>query len=64
MSVPDTIQDVLDARASTGWPTTRAAPSRSRSVIGREFALRLLARITEAGDAHPHARSTSCARSS
>jgi class 3 adenylate cyclase/tetratricopeptide (TPR) repeat protein len=50
VSIPDTIQDVLMARIDR----LDEAPKRAlqiASVIGREFALRLLERISEAGDA-------------
>jgi class 3 adenylate cyclase/tetratricopeptide (TPR) repeat protein len=49
ITVPDRIQDVLMARLDR----LAEGPKRAiqiASVIGREFALRLLARITEAGD--------------
>ncbi|HVO27448.1 MAG TPA: sigma 54-interacting transcriptional regulator [Candidatus Margulisiibacteriota bacterium] len=47
--VPDTVQDVLIARIDRLAEESRRA-IQVASVIGREFALRLLARITEAGD--------------
>lgn len=47
--VPDTIQDVLVARLDRLADDARRA-IQVASVIGREFALRLLARITETGD--------------
>jgi predicted ATPase len=49
VSVPDTIQDVLMARIDRLAEESRRAIQLA-AVIGREFALRLLARITEAGD--------------
>ena len=49
IAVPDTIQDVLIARIDRLAEESRRA-IQVASVIGREFALRLLARITEAGD--------------
>ena len=48
-SVPDTIQDVLVARIDRLAEESRRA-IQVASVIGREFALRLLARITESGE--------------
>ena len=49
LTVPDTIQDVLIARIDRlAEPSRRAI--QVASVIGREFALRLLARISESGD--------------
>lgn len=53
LAVPDTIQDVLIARIDRLAEDSRRA-IQVASVIGREFALRLLARISEAGD---HVRS-------
>ena len=47
--VPDTIQDVLSARLDRLADDARHA-IQVASVIGREFALRLLERITEAGE--------------
>ena len=52
IAVPDTVQDVLIARIDRLAEESRRA-IQIASVIGREFALRLLARITEAGD-HIH----------
>src|SRR5262249_56847999 len=49
ITVPDTIQDVLIARIDRLAEESRRA-IQVASVIGREFALRLLARISEAGD--------------
>ncbi|HSP97984.1 MAG TPA: sigma 54-interacting transcriptional regulator [Candidatus Dormibacteraeota bacterium] len=49
LAVPDTIQDVLIARIDRLADDSRRA-IQVASVIGREFALRLLARISEAGD--------------
>ena len=49
IAVPDTVQDVLIARIDRLAEESRRA-IQIASVIGREFALRLLARITEAGD--------------
>lgn len=49
ISVPDTIQEVLLARIDRLAEGSRLA-IQVASVIGREFALRLLARITDAGD--------------
>jgi len=49
LSVPDTVQDVLIARIDRLAEDSRRA-IQVASIIGREFALRLLARITEAGD--------------
>ena len=49
IAVPDTVQDVLIARIDRLAEESRRA-IQVASVIGREFALRLLARITEAGD--------------
>ncbi|HVM97130.1 MAG TPA: sigma 54-interacting transcriptional regulator [Candidatus Acidoferrales bacterium] len=49
VSVPDTIQDVLSARLDRLAEESRRA-IQVASVIGREFAMRLLARISEAGD--------------
>jgi hypothetical protein len=49
LAVPDTVQDVLIARIDRLAEDSRRA-IQVASVIGREFALRLLARITEAGD--------------
>jgi tetratricopeptide (TPR) repeat protein len=49
IAVPDTIQDVLLARIDRLAEASRRA-IQVASVIGREFALRLLVRITEAGD--------------
>jgi len=49
ISVPDTIQDVLIARIDRLEEESRRAIQMA-SVIGREFALRLLARITDAGE--------------
>ena len=49
IAVPDTMQDVLIARIDRLAEESRRA-IQVASVIGREFALRLLARITEAGD--------------
>jgi len=48
LAVPDTIQDVLIARLDHLEDDSRRA-IQVASVIGREFALRLLERITEAG---------------
>jgi DNA-binding NtrC family response regulator/tetratricopeptide (TPR) repeat protein len=48
-AVPSTIQDLLIARIDRLASESRHA-IQVASVIGREFALRLLARITEAGD--------------
>ena len=47
--MPDTVQDVLIARIDRLAEDSRRA-IQVASVIGREFALRLLARITDAGD--------------
>ena len=53
IAVPDTIHDLLMARIDRlGEEPKRAI--QVASVIGREFALRLLARITEAGESLPH----------
>ena len=49
LDVPDTIQDVLIARIDR-LPDDSKRAIQVASVIGREFALRLLARISEAGD--------------
>jgi DNA-binding NtrC family response regulator/tetratricopeptide (TPR) repeat protein len=49
ISVPETIQDVLLARIDRLAEESRRA-IQVASVIGREFALRLLERITEAGE--------------
>jgi predicted ATPase len=49
ISVPETIQDVLLARIDRLAAESRRA-IQVASVIGREFALRLLERITEAGE--------------
>ncbi|MBI3782343.1 MAG: sigma 54-interacting transcriptional regulator [Deltaproteobacteria bacterium] len=49
VAVPDTIQDVLIARIDRLAEESRRA-IQIASVIGREFALRLLARITDAGE--------------
>ena len=49
LSVPDTIQEVLIARLERLGGDARLA-LQIASVIGREFALRLLARLLEAGD--------------
>ena len=49
IAVPDTVQDVLIARIDRLAEESRRA-IQVASVIGREFALRLLERITEAGD--------------
>jgi tetratricopeptide (TPR) repeat protein len=49
VSVPDTIQEVLIARLERLGGDARLA-LQIASVIGREFALRLLARLLEAGD--------------
>src|SRR5262249_40959234 len=49
ITVPDTIHDVLIARIDRLAEESRRA-IQVASVIGREFALRLLARITEAGE--------------
>jgi DNA-binding NtrC family response regulator/tetratricopeptide (TPR) repeat protein len=49
ISVPDTIQDVLVARIDRLADESKRA-IQIASVIGREFALRLLERITDAGD--------------
>src|SRR5262249_30736281 len=49
ITLPDTIHDVLIARIDRLAEESRRA-IQIASVIGREFALRLLARITEAGD--------------
>ncbi len=49
ISVPDSIQDVLMARIDRLAEASRHA-IQVASVIGREFALRLLARISEGGD--------------
>ena len=49
IAVPDTIQDVLIARIDRLAEESRRA-IQVASVIGREFALRLLARISEAGE--------------
>jgi tetratricopeptide (TPR) repeat protein len=49
ISIPDTIQDVLTARIDRLADEARRA-IQVASVIGREFALRLLERITQAGD--------------
>lgn len=49
VSVPDTIQDVLIARIDRLAEESRHA-IQVAAVIGREFALRLLGRITEVGD--------------
>ncbi len=49
LAVPDTVQDVLIARIDRLAEDSRRA-IQVASVIGREFALRLLARITEAGE--------------
>ena len=48
-AVPDTVQDVLSARIDR-LPEDARLAIQVASVIGREFVLRLLARITEAGD--------------
>jgi predicted ATPase len=48
VAVPDTIQDVLSARIDRLADDARCA-IQVAAVIGREFALRLLERITEAG---------------
>jgi predicted ATPase len=48
IAVPDSIQDVLAARLDRLADDARQA-IQVASVIGREFALRLLERITEAG---------------
>jgi tetratricopeptide (TPR) repeat protein len=54
VTVPDTIHDVLIARIDRLAEESRRA-IQVASVIGREFALRLLARITEAGErVHSH----------
>jgi transcriptional regulator with AAA-type ATPase domain/tetratricopeptide (TPR) repeat protein len=50
VAVPDTIQDVLIARIDRLADDARSA-IQVAAVIGREFALRLLERITEAGGA-------------
>ncbi len=52
LSVPDTIQDILTARLDRLAEESRRA-IQVASVIGREFAMRLLARISEAGE-HIH----------
>ncbi len=49
LAIPDTIQDVLIARIDRLAEKSRRA-IQVASVIGREFALRLLARISEAGE--------------
>ena len=49
LSVPDTIHDVLMARLDRLAEESRRA-IQVASVIGREFAMRLLARISEVGD--------------
>ncbi|HUI27475.1 MAG TPA: sigma 54-interacting transcriptional regulator [Candidatus Kryptonia bacterium] len=49
IAVPDTVQDVLIARIDRLAEESRRA-IQVASVIGREFALRLLARISEVGD--------------
>jgi DNA-binding NtrC family response regulator/tetratricopeptide (TPR) repeat protein len=49
LTVPETVQDVLIARIDRLAEDSRRA-IQVASVIGREFALRLLARITEAGE--------------
>jgi DNA-binding NtrC family response regulator/tetratricopeptide (TPR) repeat protein len=49
LAVPDTVQDVLIARIDRLAEDSRRA-IQVASVIGREFALRLLARITAAGE--------------
>jgi DNA-binding NtrC family response regulator/tetratricopeptide (TPR) repeat protein len=49
VTVPDSIQDVLIARIDRLAEASRQA-IQIAAVIGREFALRLLARITEVGD--------------
>jgi len=49
MAVPDTVQDILIARIDRLAEESRRA-IQVASVIGREFALRLLARISEVGD--------------
>jgi len=49
IAVPDTIQDILIARIDRLAEESRRA-IQVASVIGREFALRLLARISDAGD--------------
>lgn len=49
ITVPDTIQDILIARIDRLAEESRRA-IQVASVIGREFALRLLARISEAGE--------------
>jgi transcriptional regulator with PAS, ATPase and Fis domain/tetratricopeptide (TPR) repeat protein len=49
LSVPETIQDVLGARLDRLAEDARQA-IQVAAVIGREFALRLLARISEAGE--------------
>lgn len=49
VSVPDSVQDVLIARIDRLAEESRHA-IQIAAVIGREFALRLLARITEVGD--------------
>jgi transcriptional regulator with AAA-type ATPase domain/tetratricopeptide (TPR) repeat protein len=48
LSVPDTVQDVLIARIDR-LPADARAAIQVASVIGREFALRLLTRIADAG---------------
>ncbi|MEW6268520.1 MAG: AAA family ATPase, partial [Thermodesulfobacteriota bacterium] len=49
ISIPDTVQDVLTARIDRLADEARHA-IQVASVIGREFALRLLERITDAGE--------------
>jgi len=49
LAVPDTIQDVLLARIDR-LPAEARRAIQVASVIGREFVLRLLARLVEAGD--------------
>jgi DNA-binding NtrC family response regulator/tetratricopeptide (TPR) repeat protein len=49
LAVPDTVQDVLSARIDRLAEDARRA-IQVAAVIGREFALRLLARISDAGD--------------
>ena len=49
IAVPDTVQDILIARIDRLAEESRRA-IQVASVIGREFALRLLARISEVGD--------------
>jgi predicted ATPase len=50
VSIPDRIQDVIMARIDR-LPDDRKHAIQVASVIGREFVLRLLERITELGDA-------------